>query len=113
MANKNKYCKGCGIKLQNENILKEGYVTNLDNDLCQRCFRIANYGEYQKVTKSNEEFIEILKNVSKTKDLVLHIVDLVNLDNDLKEIKKYINNKMILVLNKKDALPKSIKDEKI
>lgn len=113
MANKKKYCKGCGVLLQNENILKEGYVTSLDNDVCQRCFRIANYGEYQKVTRSNNEFIEILKTVGNTKDLVLHIVDLVNLDKDLKEIRNYISNKMILVLNKKDTLPKSVKDSKI
>ena len=72
-----------------------------------------NYGEYTKVTKSNEEFVEILKDIDKTDDLVLHIVDLVNLDQDLSSIKEYVSNKMILVLNKKDALPKSIKDNKI
>ena len=113
MTKKKKYCTGCGILLQNDNILDLGYVSNLDNDICQRCFRMKNYGEYVTVTKSNEEFLEILKNVGKTKDLVLHIVDLVNLDKDLKEIRKVINNDMILVLNKKDALPKSVKDEKI
>ena len=108
-----KYCAGCGVLLQNDNISLEGYVNNLDNDICQRCFRMKNYGEYQVVTKSNEEFIEILKDVNKTDDLVLHIVDLLNLDQDLSEIRKYISNKMLLVLNKKDALPKSVKDEKI
>lgn len=110
---KKKYCRGCGVLLQNENITLEGYVNNLDNNICQRCFRMNNYGEYVKVTKSNEEFLDILKDIDKTNDLVLHIVDLVNLDKDLSEIKKVISNKMLLVLNKKDALPKSIKDEKI
>ena len=110
---KKKYCLGCGVLLQNDNIIELGYVSNLDNDICQRCFRMKNYGEYMAVTKSNEEFVEILKGVSKTKDLVLHIVDLVNLDKDLAEIRKVISNPMLLVLNKKDALPKSVKDEKI
>lgn len=110
---KKKTCLGCGVILQNENILNEGYVSNLDNDICQRCFRMKNYGEYQVVTKSNDEYVEILKAVGKTKDLVLHIVDLLNIDKDINTIKEYINNKMILVLNKKDALPKSVKDEKI
>jgi ribosome biogenesis GTPase YqeH len=108
-----KYCRGCGVELQNENISLEGYVNDLDNDICQRCFRMNNYGEYQVVTKSNEEFITILKSVNETNDLVLHLVDLVNLDKDLADIKKYMTNKMMLVLNKRDALPKSIKDEKI
>ena len=107
-----KYCKGCGVLLQNENISLDGYVNNLDNDICQRCFRMKNYGEYMKVAKTNEEFEDILREVGKTKDLVLHIVDLVNLDKDLTDIRKIISNKMLLVLNKKDALPKSIKEEK-
>ncbi len=110
---KKKYCTGCGVLLQNENITQPGYVTSLENDICQRCFRMKNYGEYQVVTKSNEEYIEILKAVGKTKDLVLHMVDLLNLDKDICSIKEYLSNKMILVLNKKDVLPKSVKDEKI
>ena len=110
---KKKYCQGCGVLLQNENIQIEGFTNDLDNDICQRCFRMKNYGEYQVVTKSNEEFVEILKNVDKTKDLVLHIVDLVNLNKDLSSIREVISNPTILVLNKKDALPKSVKDEKI
>ncbi len=110
---KKKYCLGCGVLLQNENITQEGYVTSLENDICQRCFRMKNYGEYQVVAKSNDEYIEILKNVGKTKDLVLHIVDILNIDRDIHAIREYLPNKMILVLNKKDALPKSIKEEKI
>ena len=35
--NSEKYCLGCGVKLQDENVLGEGYTTSLDNDLCQRC----------------------------------------------------------------------------
>lgn len=111
--NKKKYCLGCGVLLQNENILDDGYVTNLENDICQRCFRLKNYGEYQVVAKSNEEYIEILDAVNKTRDLVLHIVDVVNIDKDISLIKEYLTNDMILVINKKDALPKSVKDEKI
>ena len=108
-----KHCKGCGVLLQDSNVLKEGFTTSLENDFCQRCFRIKNYGDYQVVTKSNDEYIEILKSVGKTKDLVLYIVDLLNIDKDVTEIRKYIPNKMILVLNKKDVLPKSVKEEKI
>lgn len=108
-----KYCIGCGILLQDENVLQEGYVTTLENDLCQRCFRMKNYGEYQVSTKSNEEYIEILKSIDETKDLVIYMVDLLNLDQDIHFIREYIHNKMILVLNKRDILPKSVKDEKI
>ena len=111
--NNEKYCLGCGIRLQDENVLGEGYTTSLDNTLCQRCFRIKNYGEYQIVTKSNDEYLEILKSVGETKDLVLYIADLLNLEEDITKIREIIPNKMILVLNKKDVLPKSVKEEKI
>ena len=108
-----KKCLGCGVLLQDENILQEGYTTSIENDICQRCFRMKNYGEYQVVTKSNEEYVNILKGVSETKDLVLYITDLLNLERNLDQIRNLIPNKMILVLNKKDALPRSVKEDKL
>lgn len=108
-----KRCQGCGVLLQDENVLQEGYTTNLENDLCQRCFRMKNYGEYQVITKSNDEYIDILKEVGKTKDLVLYVTDLLNLEKNIEQIRSIIPNKMILVLNKMDVLPKSVKEEKL
>ena len=108
-----KKCLGCGVTLQDVNLLQEGYTTNLENDYCQRCFRMKNYGEYQVVTKSNEEYVEILKDVADTKDLVLYVTDILNMEEDIEEIRSLIPNKMILVVNKIDALPKSVKEEKI
>ena len=111
--NSEKRCNGCGVVLQDENVLQEGYTTNLENNICQRCFRMKNYGDYQVITKSNDEYIKILEDVSKTKDLVLYITDLLNLEENIEEIRKIISNKMILVLNKKDVLPKSVKETKL
>lgn len=108
-----KKCLGCGVTLQDVNLLQEGYTTNLENDFCQRCFRMKNYGEYQVVSKSNEEYLEILKEVANTKDLVLYVTDVLNMERDLDEIRNLISNKMILVVNKIDVLPKSVKEDKI
>lgn len=108
-----KKCSGCGVLLQNENMLQEGYILNLEDDLCQRCFRMKNYGEYQVVTKSNEEYLDIIKSVGETKDLVLYVTDLLNIEKDLLQIRKLLPNKMILILNKKDVLPKSVKEQKL
>ena len=113
MNNEEKRCSGCGVLLQDQNLLQEGYTTSLENDVCQRCFRMKNYGEYQVVTKSNDEYLKILKSVGETKDLVLYITDLLNLEENIEEIRNILPNKMILVLNKKDVLPKSVKDEKL
>jgi len=108
-----KFCIGCGIALQDENVTAEGYTTSIENDICSRCFRMKNYGEYQIVTKSNDEYIEILKSVNDTKDLVVYMIDLLNINRDISLIREYFDNKVLLVLNKRDILPKSIKDQKI
>lgn len=113
IMNEEKRCQGCGVILQDQNVLQEGYTTSLENNICQRCFRMKNYGEYQVVTKSNEEYLKILKGVGETKDLVLYVTDLLNLEKNIEEIRSLLPNKMILVLNKKDVLPKSVKETKL
>ena len=57
--------------------------------------------------------MDILKDVAQTKDLVLYITDLLNLEKNIEQIRTIIPNKMILVLNKIDVLPKSVKEEKL
>lgn len=108
-----KKCLGCGVDLQDENISLDGYTTSMQNDLCQRCFRLKNYGEYQVVSKSNKEYEKILMDVGKTKDLVLYVVDILNVSEDLERIRDFIPNKIVLVLNKRDVIPKSVKDGKL
>ena len=110
---KNKHCLGCGIKLQNINILNLGYTANLENDLCMRCFRLKNYGVYESVSSSLVDYEKILSAVSRTRDLVLYVVDILNIPSDLKNIRNYLKNDIILVLNKRDLLPLSVKEEKI
>ena len=105
-------CEGCGVELQIINKDNLGYTKNIENNYCERCFRITNYNEYIKVFKSNEDYIKILNVINKTNDLVLLIVDLFNINN-IDEILKYLNKKVLLVLTKRDLLPKSVKDEKL
>lgn len=111
--NNEKYCIGCGVKLQDSNMLFEGYTPDLVNDICSRCFKLRNYGEYQISTKSNEEYIDILKSVNETKDLVLYVVDLLNIEKDINMIRQFIKNRLILVLTKRDILPRSVNDDKL
>jgi len=103
-------CSGCGAYLQVEDSTKEGYTINIDNNLCERCFRIKNYNEYKFINKDNNDFVEILKKISNTKDLVILVVDLFNINNNLEDIKKYLKNDILLVLTKRDLLPLSVYD---
>ena len=85
-------CTGCGVELQNISDKELGYTINLDNSLCERCFRIKNYNDYKVVTKSNEDYIKILKEINKTDSLVILLVDLFDIPKALEDINKYIKN---------------------
>lgn len=105
-------CIGCGVKLQNIDRDIIGFTSNIDNVLCERCFRIRNYNEYKTVTKSNQDYIDILSDINKTDDLIVLVIDLFNIPKELNDISKYINNNILLVLTKRDLLPLSCYDEK-
>ncbi len=108
-----KYCSGCGVEMQDDNILGIGFTTSLENDMCMRCFRLKNYGEYESVSSSLVDYSGIIEGINKTNDLVLYVVDVLNLPNNLQDVREMVKNDCILVLNKRDLLPLSIKEEKI
>lgn len=106
-------CTGCGAYLQIDDSKKPGYTVSLEHTLCNRCFRINNYNEYQKIEKTNNEFIPILKKINETNSLVLLVVDILNINKDLSFITKYLNNDIILVLAKRDILPYKVNNQKL
>lgn len=106
-------CLGCGIELQNQNTDSLGYTKNLNGKYCERCFRIKHYHDYKLVDIKNEKYIDILKEIGKTNNLVILVVDLFNINKNLDIIGKYIKNNILLVLTKRDLLPLSIYDNNI
>ena len=108
-----KYCSGCGVELQDDNILELGFTTSLENDMCMRCFRLNHYGVYESVSSSQVDYQGIINGINETSDLVLYVVDILNLPNNLLDVREMITNDCILVLNKRDLLPLSVKEEKI
>lgn len=103
-----KKCVGCGILLQDEDALKDGYVEDINHDLCRRCFMIKNYGHNDIVLKNNIDYIKILNKIG-DKDLVVYVSSILTVNLDY--IDKFKN--VILVLTKRDIIPKSVKDGKI
>lgn len=103
-----KKCIGCGVILQSDNINKEGYVDDINKKICERCFRLKYYGEYRKVTLDNKDYQTILDNIP-INALVVYLTSVLNLNLDI--VNKF--NNVIIVLTKKDLLPKSVKDYKL
>ncbi len=101
-------CIGCGVELQNDDPNKDGYGDNLDYVLCERCFIIKNYGQNKVAKKSNVDYMKIIDNI-RDNDVIVYVSSLLTLNLDY--IDKFKN--VILVLTKRDLLPKSIKDGKI
>ena len=112
----NKKCNGCGVILQTTNSEELGYIKEQNlgkSTLCERCFRIRNYGDYKTVTKDNSEYLKILEGISKSNDLVVLVVDVFNIGESLNDISKIISNPILLVLSKRDILPRDIYEQKI
>ena len=103
-----KKCIGCGVALQTIDENKHGYVDNIEKEICERCFKLKNYGQYKEVTLGNETYKQILREIPK-ESLVVYLTSLLNVNLDY--IKDFKN--VIIVLTKKDLLPKSVKDYKL
>lgn len=103
-----KKCLGCGIPLQTENKNIEGFIEDINKQICERCFKLKNYGEYKEVTLNNEDYQNILNTIPQD-SLVVYLVSVLNIN--LEYIEKL--NNVIIVLTKKDLLPKSVKDYKL
>ena len=103
-----KKCIGCGIPLQTKYKHIEGYVEDINKEICERCFKLKYYGEYKEVTLNNKDYQNILDNIPND-SLVVYLTSVLNLN--LEYIEKF--NNVIIVLTKKDLLPKSVKDYKL
>jgi len=111
-----KKCRGCGISLQNTNPENIGYVVNLEQDYCQRCFRLSHYGDVTNLNNShvnNKAIYDIYNKYAN--GLFVVIIDileaLVIKNDDLLDIFKDYN--VLLIVNKTDLLPANIEDRKI
>lgn len=114
------YCIGCGVKLQAENQAKVGFVPrsalqNKDEILCRRCFRLKHYNETEDVGYTEDDFHFMISNIRKKRGIVVHIIDLFDVDGSLiTGLQRFIGNKKVLLVgNKVDLLPKSTNRRKL
>lgn len=112
-------CFGCGAIIQSENENKIGFVPKnaLDKEfvLCKRCFRLKNYHELQQTSLTSDDFLKVLQQIGEKNCLVVYLVDVFDFNGSLIQgLARHISGSDILVVgNKRDILPKSLKDIKI
>lgn len=112
-------CQGCGTLKQNKDKDKEGFIVDLNQDLCKRCFDLKHYNKISDIkNKIPEKKIYTILSELITKDSNLYLViDIFNLEFKIQRLKEYIDGKkfsnIFVVINKFDILPKSLKFHKI
>ncbi len=105
-------CVGCGIKLQNKNVNEVGYTPNLNNELCERCFKLKNYNVLTN-KGINIDNDKLINKINELNTCVLFLVDFINLDSEVIDAYKKIKSKKILIITKADIIPKNIKYQKL
>lgn len=105
-------CVGCGIKLQEKDKNELGYTPNLNNALCERCFKLKNYNilTNKGINIDNDKLIN---KINELNACVLFLVDFINLDSEVIDAYKKIKSKKILIITKADIIPKNIKYQKL
>ncbi|MDR7078011.1 ribosome biogenesis GTPase YqeH [Neobacillus niacini] len=112
-------CMGCGVKVQTEKPEELGYApaSALEKEaiICQRCFRLKHYNEVQDVSLTDDDFLKILNGIGQTDALIVMIVDIFDFNGSwLPGLHRFVGkNKIVLVGNKVDLLPKSVKHNKL
>lgn len=113
-------CLGCGAVLQCEDPDKPGYLPKKiylerSSHLCKRCFRLQHYGEESLPSTQTQLDIKLLEKAKRDHALVIYVVDLFlypfmffeKIHSFLQEID------ILMIANKRDLLPKSLKDERL
>lgn len=116
-------CVGCGVVIQTEDPEKLGYtpVSALEKGLekgevyCQRCFRLRHYNEIQDVSLTDDDFLRLLNEIGSEDALIVNVVDIFDFNGSLiPGLHRFIgSNPVLLVGNKVDILPKSLKKPRL
>lgn len=117
--NKETRCFGCGAIIQSDNEKHIGYVPksalNQDHVLCKRCFKLKNYHQLQETSLTKDDFLKILQTIGEKDCLVVYIIDLFDFNGSMIQglMRHIAYNDVLVLANKRDILPKSVKERKL
>lgn len=109
-------CIGCGAKLQNTDPNKPGYVDLVvsiergEDTYCKRCFDIIHHNKKYKPIISDIDYYKKISVIKNEKALVLLMIDIFDIYGTIiPNLKDAIgDNKVVVLVNKVDLLPKDI-----
>lgn len=117
------FCIGCGSQIQTDHKTERGYtpMSALKKGLesgelyCQRCFRLRHYNQLEKVSATDDEFLEMLNQIGEKNALVVNVVDIFDMYGSMiPGLHRFVgSNPVLMVGNKVDVLPKSVKHSRV
>lgn len=116
-------CIGCGAIIQTTDKGALGYTPesalkkNLETGevYCQRCFRLRHYNDIQDISLTDDDFLRLLNSIAEKDALIVNVVDIFDFNGSLiPGLHRFVgDNPVLLVGNKVDILPKSLKRGKL
>ena len=117
------FCIGCGAKIQTTKKEEMGYTPQsaLEKGMetgqlyCQRCFRLRHYNDITDISMTDDDFMTLLHSVGDSDALVVNVVDIFDFNGSvIPGLSRFVSgNDVLLVGNKRDILPKSVKTSKV
>lgn len=113
-------CYGCGAIIQSDDPKKPGYLPekalkNKKQVLCQRCFKLMHYHTKMESHLSQDDFLKVISTIGEKDALVVYILDLFDFNaSQIPGLMRHIGYNDVLVLaNKRDLLPASLKEHRL
>ena len=116
-------CIGCGAIIQSTDPQGVGYTPQSaiekglkNNQLyCQRCFRLRHYNEIAPVSLNDDDFLRVLNQIGNQDALIVYVVDVFDVSGSLiPGLHRFVGkNPVLLVGNKEDLLPHSLRRSKL
>ncbi|WP_395320982.1 ribosome biogenesis GTPase YqeH [Levilactobacillus parabrevis] len=117
------HCIGCGAEIQTTDKTAPGYTPQsaLEKGMekeevyCQRCFRLRHYNEIVPVGLTDDDFLNLLTQIQDANALIVYVVDIFDFNGSvIPGLHRFVGeNPILLVGNKEDLLPSSLKRSKL
>lgn len=117
------HCIGCGVLIQTMEKDGLGFTPKVALEkgretgevYCQRCFRLRHYNEIQDVALTDDDFLRLLNEIGEKEALIVNVVDIFDFNGSIiPGLHRFVgNNPVLLVGNKVDILPKSLKPARL
>ncbi|WP_220741104.1 ribosome biogenesis GTPase YqeH [Leuconostoc miyukkimchii] len=117
-------CIGCGAIMQVVDSEKAGYLPlsalkkSIESEelLCRRCFRLRHYNEIQPVELTDDDFANLLHQISDSRALIVYVIDVFDVTgSEISGLPRFVgqNNPILVVANKVDLLPKLLNKNRL